>query len=69
MKTRYAMRTDIPELVRIINNAYRVEDFFVDGDRTNADDVTSRMEAPNACFMVIDSPDICRASGMSVRIA
>lgn len=56
MKTRYATSNDIPELVRIINNAYRVEDFFVDGDRTNADDVRSRLETPDACFIVIDSP-------------
>ncbi|MEO5903869.1 MAG: GNAT family N-acetyltransferase [Gemmatimonadaceae bacterium] len=69
MKTRYATRTDIPELVRIINNAYRVEDFFVDGDRINADDVTSRMETPDACFLVIDSPDTgSLAAGVWVNV-
>lgn len=57
MNTRYATSRDIPELVRIINLAYRVEDFFIDGDRTNAADVKSRMDAPGACFIVIDSPD------------
>lgn len=57
MKTRYATSKDIPELVRIINLAYRVEDFFIDGDRTNADDVKLRMDTPGACFIVIDSPD------------
>ncbi|MEP6507431.1 MAG: GNAT family N-acetyltransferase [Gemmatimonadales bacterium] len=57
MNTRYATSKDIPELVRIINNAYRVEDFFVDGDRTNPDDVKSRMETPDSCFIVIDSAD------------
>lgn len=57
MNTRYATPDDIPELVRIINLAYRVEDFFVDGDRTDASDVESRMEAPGACFIVVDSPD------------
>jgi GNAT superfamily N-acetyltransferase len=56
MNTRYATPDDIPELVRIINLAYRVEDFFVDGDRTNAADVKSRMESPGACFIVADSP-------------
>lgn len=56
VKTRYATQKDIPNLVRIINIAYRVEDFFVDGDRTNVDDVKSRMETPDACFIVIDSP-------------
>src|SRR6476659_10550436 len=57
MNTRYATPGDIPELVRIINLAYRVEDFFVDGDRTDSADVKSRMEAPGACFIVADSPD------------
>ncbi len=55
MQTRYATPSDIPELVRIINLAYRVEDFFIDGDRTNPVDVKSRMDAPGACFIVIDS--------------
>lgn len=57
MKTRYATRDDIPELVRIINLAYRVEDFFIDGDRTNEADVKARMDAPGSTFIVIDSED------------
>jgi ribosomal protein S18 acetylase RimI-like enzyme len=56
MNTRYATSGDIPELVRIINLAYRVEDFFIDGDRTNTNDVQSRLAAPGACFIVIDAP-------------
>lgn len=55
MNTRYAISKDIPELVRVINLAYRVEDFFIDGSRTNAADVKSRMEAPGSCFIVVDS--------------
>lgn len=54
MTTRYATSSDIPELVRIINLAYRVEDFFIDGDRTNAADVQARIETPDAGFIVID---------------
>lgn len=57
MNTRYATSKDIPELVRVINLAYRVEDFFIDGDRTNAADVKSRMETPGACFIIVDSDD------------
>ncbi len=57
MKTRYATPADIPELVRIINLAYRVEDFFIDGGRTNAADVKARVDAPGACFIVLDSAD------------
>jgi GNAT superfamily N-acetyltransferase len=55
MNTRYATSKDIPELVRVINLAYRVEDFFIDGSRTNAADVKSRIETPGACFIVVDS--------------
>lgn len=46
-------------MVRVINAAYRVEDFFVDGDRTSAGDLELKMAAPGACFLVIDgqAPD------------
>src|SRR5512133_1976952 len=63
MNTRYATSKDIPELVRIINLAYRVEDFFIDGDRTNAADVKSRMETPGACFIVVDSDNSDQLAG------
>lgn len=55
MNPRVATADDIPALVRLINLAYRVEDFFVNGDRTTADDVATRIAAPDACFLVIDS--------------
>ncbi len=31
---RTATREDVPALVRLVNLAFRVEDFFIDGDRT-----------------------------------
>ncbi|MGH9422972.1 MAG: hypothetical protein ACRD3J_23555, partial [Thermoanaerobaculia bacterium] len=63
MITRYATSDDTPELVRIINLAYRVEDFFIDGDRTNARDVQSRLDAPGSCFIVVDAPDAKSLAG------
>lgn len=51
---RKATESDVPELVRVINAAYRVEDFFIDGDRTNASDVRERMTNPNGTFLVIE---------------
>jgi len=54
MTPRRATPDDIPALVSLINSAYRVEDFFVNGDRTNAEDVGARIAAPNACFLVVD---------------
>lgn len=55
MNPRYATSEDIRELVRVINLAYRVEDFFIDGDRTNPADVKARMDSPAAHFIVLDS--------------
>ncbi len=57
MQTRYATSEDIPAIVRLINSAYRVEDFFIDGDRTSASDIEARMTAPDSCFIVADGPN------------
>jgi len=57
MAVRVATSDDIPELVRIINAAFRVEDFFVNGDRTNRVDIAKRMSDPAVRFLVVDSPD------------
>jgi ribosomal protein S18 acetylase RimI-like enzyme len=54
MPIRVATMHDVPELVRVINLAYRVEDFFIDGDRTNAIDVRERLDKPAGSFLVID---------------
>lgn len=57
VNVREATSEDIPELVRIINAAFRVEDFFVDGDRTNRADIAKRMSDPAVRFLVVDSSD------------
>ncbi len=56
MIARLANSADTSEIVRVTNLAYRVEDFFIDGDRTNADEVAAKMSAPGSCFFVIDVP-------------
>jgi len=53
--TRYATDEDIPEIVRIINSAFRVEDFFVNGDRTNHADIAARIADPHVRFLVLDA--------------
>ena len=53
--TRLATREDTPEIVRVINLAYRVEDFFVNGDRTATDDIEARMADPDGDIIVIDA--------------
>jgi GNAT superfamily N-acetyltransferase len=55
--TRYAIEADIPEIVRIINVAFRVEDFFVNGDRTNSADIGARMADPHVRFFVVDADE------------
>ena len=45
----------MPEIVRVTNLAYRVEDFFKSGDRTDANDIRRRMSESNAAFVVIDA--------------
>jgi GNAT superfamily N-acetyltransferase len=57
MRIRYATPEDIPEIVRIINSAFRVEDFFIDGDRTNEADIAARMAEPDVRFLVVDAPE------------
>ena len=37
--SRDATPDDVDEIVRVINLAYRVEDFFVNGDRTNRPEI------------------------------
>jgi ribosomal protein S18 acetylase RimI-like enzyme len=54
---RAASAHDVSELVRVINLAYRVEDFFINGDRTNDSDVRSRMAKQDAGFLVVDDTD------------
>jgi GNAT superfamily N-acetyltransferase len=53
---RLATLSDVGEIVRVTNLAYRVEDFFIDGDRTNGEEVAAKMSAPGGCFLVIDVP-------------
>jgi GNAT superfamily N-acetyltransferase len=56
---RRATEADIPELVRVINLAYRVEEFFIAGDRVDVGEVASRLDCERGAFLVIggDSPD------------
>jgi ribosomal protein S18 acetylase RimI-like enzyme len=62
MKARRAGIDDVPALVRLINAAYRVEDFFIHGDRTTDHEVRAFLGRPGAAFLVIDGPG---GSGLS----
>lgn len=56
MIARTATADDVAALVLVINAAYRVEDFFVHGDRTSEEDVRARLTDPNGAFLVVDAP-------------
>lgn len=64
MEPRLATPSDIPGLVHLINAAYRVEAFFIRGDRTSPAEVQALMEAPDAGFLVLDSPEAGRPAGV-----
>ena len=57
MITRFATDQDTAELVRVINLAYRVEDFFVNGNRTSPDDIRRRIALPDSGFIVLEDED------------
>lgn len=50
---REALPADIPEIIRVSNQAYAVEVFCIKGDRTDVADVAYRMGT--GAFLVIDS--------------
>ena len=56
-QVRVATSEDTAEVVRVINLAYRVEDFFVNGNRTDAADVAARMHDPDGVILVVDSDE------------
>ncbi len=55
MTTRVAVPADADVLAALISLAYRVEDFFKIGDRTDPDDVRKRMQ--DGAFLVLEDND------------
>lgn len=53
-RARRASHADVTEIVRVVNAAYRVEDFFIRGDRTDVEDIGARLERPGAQVLVVD---------------
>jgi GNAT superfamily N-acetyltransferase len=53
---RVAGPADVPAVTRIINEAYAVEAFFVEGHRTNEAAIADRLAGANAVFLVVDAP-------------
>ena len=66
--TRVAVLPDLHEIVRVTNAAYRVEDFFITGNRTSDSEVAAKMTGADACFLVIDAPTGGLAASVFVEI-
>jgi GNAT superfamily N-acetyltransferase len=56
MTTRPATPEEAPDLAKLISLAYRVEDFFKIGDRTDAEDVRGRMQ--DGVFLVLEDAGV-----------
>ena len=57
LPTRTATPADIHEVVRVTNTAYVVESFFIDGTRTDEDEVRQLIAQPQSSFLVVDHPE------------
>jgi len=66
MTTRIAAPEDAEALAALISLAYRVEDFFKVGDRTDPDDVRRRMQ--DAAFLVLEEEDGSLAGAVYVKV-
>lgn len=58
MTIRQATPADVPALVRLVNAAYHVEEFFAIGERTSDEDIRERMARPNALFLLLEDAGI-----------
>jgi GNAT superfamily N-acetyltransferase len=63
MTPRVASIDDVPALVRVINDAYRVEDFFVVGDRTAEAEIRAKIVDARGCFLAADGDDTTGLAG------
>ena len=55
METRVATQDDAQRVAALVSLAYRVEDFFKIGDRTNKDEVLARMTKGTFLLLEDDS--------------
>ncbi len=54
ISVRRAVPTDAPALARLVNRAYEVEASFVDGARTNADEIAAMIDRESSAFLVLE---------------
>jgi GNAT superfamily N-acetyltransferase len=68
VEARWATADDIPEIVRVINAAYQVEEFFVVGPRTHEGEIRSKMDTPGVGFLVSDGVTGLLAASILVEV-
>ncbi len=68
MRTRPATAEDVPAIVRLVNRAYRVEDFFVSGDRTTVAEIEQKRSHPAGILLVLEEEDGALAGSVYVEI-
>ncbi len=54
LPVRRATLGDLDAIVQVTNAAYRVEEFFIVGDRTDAIEVAELLTRPDSAFLVVD---------------
>ena len=70
ISVRRARPDDAPALAALVNRAYEVEGFFVDGERTSAEEIAELIRAGRGAFLVLEgSPDANAASPQPVLAA
>jgi N-acetylglutamate synthase-like GNAT family acetyltransferase len=55
VSVRRANPADAPALAELVNRAYAIEGFFVDGERTNADEIQKLVTAGSSTFLVLEN--------------
>jgi ribosomal protein S18 acetylase RimI-like enzyme len=66
ISVRRAGAADVPALTRLVNECYAVEQFFVEGDRTDEREIAELLETGN--FLVLDRGGGGLAGAVFVRI-
>jgi ribosomal protein S18 acetylase RimI-like enzyme len=63
VSVRRAQPADAPALAALVNRAYEVEQFFVDGDRTTANEIAELVsKTPTKTFLVLEAKGVLAAA-------
>jgi GNAT superfamily N-acetyltransferase len=65
-RVRRAELSDVDALVKLVNEAFRVERFFIDGDRTDAEHIVQRFQSGR--FLVAEDASARMAASVYVEL-